>query len=102
MTETKIRKRLAGYCKTCDIKKVKAIYTIVEDEIEEAASGWDEEFIKEIERREKSFMYGSAKMYSCEEAKQAGIDRVKAKKIMALSFIHHDSKNPKTKFRKEK
>jgi hypothetical protein len=69
MTETKIRQRLADFCKTGDIKKVKAIYTIVENEIDEA-SGWSKEFIEEIERREKSFLDGSARMYTWEETKQ--------------------------------
>jgi hypothetical protein len=54
---------------------VKAIYTIVEDDIEEA-SGWDKEFIEEIERREKSFLDGTAQMYTLEEAKQAARERV--------------------------
>jgi len=77
MTETKIRQKLADFCKSGDIKKVKAMYIMVEDEIEEA-NGWDKEFIEEIERREKSFLDGTAKMYTWEETKQAGIDRVKA------------------------
>ena len=83
MTEAKIRSRLADYCKTGDLKKVKAMYTMVEDEIEPTA--WDEDFIKEMERREKSFLDGTAQMYTWEETKQAGIDRVKANKKNDIS-----------------
>ncbi len=83
MTETKIRQKLADFCKTGDLKKVKAIYTMVEDDINEA-SGWDEEFIKELDRRTKSFLDGTAKTYTWEETKQAGIERVKSKKKNGL------------------
>ena len=79
MTEKTIRQRLADYCKTADLKKVKAIYTIVEDEIQ-ASGCWDEEFIKEMERREKSFLDGTAKTYSLEEATQIARERVNAKR----------------------
>ena len=79
MTETKIRERMADYCQTGDLKKVKAMYTMIEGEIEEA-SGWSKEFIKELDKRTKSFLDGSAKTYTWEETKQAAMDRVKAKK----------------------
>jgi hypothetical protein len=83
MTETKIRQKLADFCKTGDLKKVKAMYTMVEDDINEA-NDWDEEFIKELDRRTASFLDGTAKMYTWEETKQAAIDRVKEKKRNGL------------------
>ena len=54
---------------------MRAIYAIVENEIKESC--WDEDFIKEIENREKSFLDGSAETYTLEEARQAAIERVK-------------------------
>lgn len=69
MTETTIRERLAEFCKTGDLKKVKAMYTMVEDDIMEAEE-WSESFIKELDKRTKTFLDGSAKTYSLEEAKQ--------------------------------
>ena len=79
MTETKIRKKLADFCKTGDLKKVKAMYIMVEDDINET-NDWDEEFIKEMDRLEKSFLDGTAKMYTLEETKRAARERVKANK----------------------
>jgi hypothetical protein len=64
--------------KMADDKKVKAIYTLVEDEINTFANNWDEGFIKELERRSKSFVNGTAKTFSWEETKQAAIQKVKS------------------------
>jgi hypothetical protein len=61
-------------------KKVKAIYTMVEDEINTAANDWDEDFIEELDQRSKSFAEGTAKTYSWEETKLAAINKVKARK----------------------
>jgi hypothetical protein len=78
MTTTAIRQKLVDYMKIADDKKVKAIYTMVEDEINTSANDWNEEFVKELERRSKSFANGSAKTYSWEETKQAAIRKVKS------------------------
>jgi len=51
---------------------------MVEDEIESKANDWDEDFVKELERRSKSFVDGTAKTYTWEETKQAAIDKVKS------------------------
>jgi hypothetical protein len=63
-----MRKKLTEYLQIAEDKKVKAMYTMVEDEIE--AGVWNKEFVEELERREKSFLDGSARMYSLEEARQ--------------------------------
>ena len=47
MTTTAIRKKLVDYLQTADNKKVRAIYTMVENDIEEA-NDWDEDFLKEL------------------------------------------------------
>jgi vacuolar-type H+-ATPase subunit B/Vma2 len=80
MTTAAIRKKVADYVKTANIKKVRAIYTMIEDEIETKPDEWDEEFIKELDRREKSFLNGTAKMYTLEEAKHAARERLKITK----------------------
>jgi hypothetical protein len=79
MTTTAIRKKLVDYLQTADDKKVKAIYTMVEDEIETKANDWDEEFFTELDRRSKSFEDGTAKTYTWEEAKKAAIESLTAK-----------------------
>jgi hypothetical protein len=58
-------------------KKIKAIYTMVEDEINTIENDWDDDFIREMEARRKSHLDGTAKTYTWEETKQAAIDRVK-------------------------
>ena len=79
MTTTAIRQKLVDYMKIADDKKVKAIYTMVEDEISTSENDWDEDFIKELERRSKSFANGKTKTYSWEETKSAAIKSAKNK-----------------------
>ena len=80
MTVTLIRKKLTDYIKVADENKLKAIYTIVSDEINTKVNDWDESFIKEMHKRSKSFKNGSAKTYTWEETKKAALKRKLAKK----------------------
>ncbi|TAM98764.1 MAG: hypothetical protein EPN39_08340 [Chitinophagaceae bacterium] len=80
METSVIRKKLSDYVQYAEDKKVKAIYTMVEDEINTAANDWDEDFIEELDQRSKSFAEGTAKTYSWEETKLAAINKVKARK----------------------
>ena len=77
MTTTAIRKRLTDYLQTADDKKVRAIYTMVEDEIETRENDYDEETYRELELRSKSFADGTAKTLTWEDAKKAAIDSIK-------------------------
>ncbi|HVA98337.1 MAG TPA: hypothetical protein VNG53_05535 [Bacteroidia bacterium] len=77
MTTKAIKQKLVNYMKIADDKKVKAIYTMVEDEINTSANDWDEDFIKELERRSKGFTNGTVEAFSWEETKQAAIQIVK-------------------------
>ena len=80
MTTTVIRKKLADYLKVADDKKVKAIYTMVQDEISTGENDWDENFIRELQSRSRSFKNGTAKTYSWEETKRAAIKKIKSKR----------------------
>jgi hypothetical protein len=80
MTTTIIRKKLVDYLKVADDKKVKAIYTMVEDEINTAENDWDKNFVKELNRRSKQFKKVNSKVYTWEETKKAAIEKVKAKR----------------------
>ena len=78
MTTAVIRKKLADYLKVADDKKVKAIYTMVQDEISTGENDWDENFIRALQSRSRSFKNGTAKTYSWEETKRAAIKKVKS------------------------
>ena len=58
MIATQIRHRLYEYIRFADEKKVKAIYTIVEDEIKEKQEVWNEAFVKEMQQRDKEIVLG--------------------------------------------
>lgn len=51
MTNLAIRQRLFEYIRFADDKKIKAIYTIVEDEINEKHDIWTKEFTVEMNKR---------------------------------------------------
>ncbi len=84
MNTTDIRQKLHHYIETAQDKKVKAIYAMVEDEIQETYDYWnDEEFLSELRRRQESYISGQAKTYTVSETmreiKQA-IKRVNKKR----------------------
>jgi hypothetical protein len=61
MTTITLRNKLAEYIRFADEKKIKAIYTMVEDEIEEKHDIWTKEFTKEMDKRIKRFEEGKDK-----------------------------------------
>lgn len=70
MRSTTIREKLYDYIRFADDKKVKAIYTIVEDEITTRANPWDDPaFLSELDRRLTEYESGKAKMSTWEEVK---------------------------------
>lgn len=80
MTTTLIRKKLTDYIKVADEEKIKAIYTMVSDEINTEENDWNETFVKELDKRSKSFINGTAKTYTWEETKQAALKKVQSKR----------------------
>ena len=80
MTATLIRKKLTDYIKVADEEKIKAIYTMVSDEINTEENDWNETFVKELDKRSKSFINGTAKTYNWEETKQAALKKVQSKR----------------------
>jgi len=80
MTATAIRQKLADYIKVADEEKIKAIYTIVSDEINTQENELDDSFIIELNRRSKSFTNNTAKTYAWEETKQTAVKRTQSKK----------------------
>ncbi len=69
MNTSDIRQKLHHYIETAQDKKVKAIFAMVEDEIEETYDHWkDEAFIAELKRRETGYLNGTAKTYTLEQS----------------------------------
>jgi hypothetical protein len=78
-TET-IREKLHNFIDTADDKKVEAIYTLVEDDIEEVYDHWeDEAFVSEMDQRIKDFESGKVKGIPWEEVKLKAEHRLKTK-----------------------
>ena len=75
MNTSTIRKKLSEYIKVADDKKVKAIYTIVEREINEMDHWWDnKDLIEELNSRSEDLKSGKDKGIGWEELKK-GIKR---------------------------
>jgi len=59
MTTTAIRRKLADYLKVADDKKVKAVYALLEDDIEPQGRISIEQYNKELEAAEAEFADGN-------------------------------------------
>lgn len=71
MNTSTIRKKLYEYIKVADDKKVKAIYTIIENEINEMNHWWnDERFIAELDKRSSDLKSGKDKGVAWEALKK--------------------------------
>jgi len=74
MTAIQIKKQLHEYIDAVDSKKLKAIYTVMEQDIKSHTDIWeDKDFIAELDRRSKSMLDGTAKTYTWEEVQQNAI-----------------------------
>lgn len=67
MTTITIRKKLADYMKVADESKVKAMYALLKEDIEQGYSGYSEEFKKELDSRYEYYKSGG-KMVTAAEA----------------------------------
>ncbi len=74
MTTVAIRKKLTDYLKVADEKKIKAIYALVEDEIDQPGLEYTDELKAELDNRLKDY-YQSGKMITAAAAKKQ-IDQI--------------------------
>ncbi len=80
MDAASIRNRLYSYIRVADDKKLKAIYTILEGEMEEAAAWWeDKEFVKGLDKTYKAMEDGTDKGHSLADL-DASIEKLQKKR----------------------
>ncbi len=81
MKAASIRLKLYDYIRIAEDKKVKAIYTMLEEEIEETFDHWkDKGFVAELEKRSTDYRDGKVKGISWEDAKVQILSSAKRKK----------------------
>ncbi len=68
MSTVSIRQKLHNYLEVADDKKVKAIYAIMENEIEKSALEYTDDIKKELDNRYANYKSRKAKLISPEES----------------------------------
>ena len=80
MSTLSIREKLYDFIRVADDKKVKAIYMILEDEIEKANEWWkNPDFTKELDNRVEALELGTDKGMSIAELEDT-IDQLRTKR----------------------
>ena len=70
MNTSSIRQKLVDYLQVADDKKVEAIYSILEEEVEANTINWnDKHFVNELDKRTEEYKNGTIKVQSWEDAK---------------------------------
>lgn len=70
MDTVSLRQKLHNYLEVADDKRVKAIYSIMANDIEEAVLLYDEKMQTELDGRYNSFKKGKASVVSAGESKK--------------------------------
>jgi hypothetical protein len=82
MTATAIRQKLYDYIRIAEDKKIKAIYTMLEDEITGDLEWWkDNVFTDELDRRYAAWQTGKEKGYTLKEV-DASIEQLKKRRTV--------------------
>lgn len=78
MATLTLRDKLYEYIRFADDKKVKAIYTMVEDEINQKVDLWeDEDFLNEMDARLKAYESGKVEAKTWPEVRQKILEKKK-------------------------
>lgn len=70
MSTVSIREKLHSYLEVADDKKVKAIYAIMEHDIEESVLEYSDDMKNELDRRQADYTSGKSKGVSAAESKK--------------------------------
>lgn len=70
MSTVAIRQKLHSYLEVADDKKVKAIYAIMETEVEKSAVNYSNDFKAELDQRYADYKSGKAKMITEQQSKR--------------------------------
>jgi mannitol/fructose-specific phosphotransferase system IIA component (Ntr-type) len=70
MNTAAIRQELHNYLEVAEDKKVKAIYTMMQESIKESSIDYSDEFKAELDSRNESYKNGFAKMITAQESKK--------------------------------
>ena len=70
MDTATIRQQLHNYLEIADDKKVKAIYTIIEKDIQENDFEYPDELKNELDKRYKQYKNGTAEIVTSSESKK--------------------------------
>lgn len=81
MGTSQIRQRLHNYLEVADDKKIKALYAIMEDNINEASVEYTAEFTKELDKRYADYEAGKQQLVDADESKKRINSILKAGKI---------------------
>ncbi len=80
MKTAEIRDKLYDYIRIADDKKIKAIYTMLENEINDELAWWeDNDFVKKLDAEYKDWSNGKTKGYTIAEANES-ISKLRVKK----------------------
>jgi putative addiction module component (TIGR02574 family) len=79
MTTAAIRQKLYEYIRIADEKKVKAIFTMVEDELKDFDWVDDKDFMAELDKRSSDYKSGKVKGIAWEDAKKRILAKEKKK-----------------------
>ena len=81
MGTLQIRQRLHNYLEVADDKKIKALYAIMENNINEASVEYTAEFTKELDKRYADYQAGKQQLVNADESKKRINSLLKAGKI---------------------
>ncbi len=80
MTSTAIRQRLHNYLEIADEKKIKAIYTMIEDDVEDTLIDYTNDLKTELDKRLIDYQSGKMKMITAKDSK------IRVAKLLSKKF----------------